>query len=232
MAFSISAWNAFSAHAQGSKINKRTPAAVETPTPESAPVKPDDASYGYEFSQPQFYVKHIVIEHDSNGRGKVEFERLNEGVISEPLQISPTALARIIALYNALNFLDSTANYQAEKQFPNLGTVKLKMQRQARKRMVEFNWTNEKSAAELRDEYRRLADQALFVFDMEVARQNQPLNAPKLLEGLESLLRRNGLSDPKQLVPLLNEITTDEHLPLIARNHATRLLKKINEKTK
>jgi uncharacterized protein (UPF0147 family) len=29
------------------------------------------------------------------------------------------------------------------------------------------------------------------------------------------------------LVPLLKDISTDEHLPLIARNHALRLLKKI-----
>jgi hypothetical protein len=61
------------------------------------------------------------------------------------------------------------------------------------------------------------------------ARENQPLNAPKLMEQLESLLNRNELSDPYQLVPLLREITTDERLPLIARNHAGRLLKRIQK---
>lgn len=215
--------------AQDSKINRRTPPTAESHTPESSSVKADEATFAYEFSQPDFYLKHIVIQHDSSGRGKIEFERLNEGVVSEPLQISPVALARIIGYYTALGFLESNTNYQSERQFPHLGTVRLTMQREPRKRTVEFNWTNDKSVAELREEYRRLSDQAVFVFDMEVARQNQPLNSPKLLEGLETLLRRRGLSDPKQLVPLLNEITTDEHLPLIARNHASRLLKKINE---
>jgi hypothetical protein len=46
------------------------------------------------------------------------------------------------------------------------------------------------------------------------------------MEEFETQLKRNGLSDPLQLVPLLEEISTDEHLPLIARNHALRLLKK------
>ena len=228
MAFSILVFVSQPVDAQNSKINKRTPPALET-TPETAVVSSDDSIYGYEFTQPQFFIKHVIIEHDSNGRGKFSFERQNEGLVSEPLQISPAPLNRILSLYNTLGFLDSNTNYQSEKQFPHLGTVRLTMQSKTRKRTAEFNWTNDKPASELREEYRRLADQALFVFDMEVARANQPLNAPKLLEGLESLLRRNGLSDPEQLVPLLTEITTDEHLPLIARNHAGRLIKKINK---
>jgi hypothetical protein len=229
VAFSILIGLAQQIAAQGSKINKRNPSATETATPAATPLNSDDAIYGYEFTQPQFLVKHIIIEHDSNGRGKFSFERQNQELVSEPLQISPTALSRILTLYSSLGFLESSKNYQSDKQFPHLGTVRLTMQRQTKKRTAEFNWTNDKAVSELGEEYRRLADQALFVFDIDVARENQPLNAPKLLDGLESLLRRNGLSDPEQLVPLLTEITTDEHLPLIARNHADRILKKINK---
>jgi hypothetical protein len=46
---------------------------------------------------------------------------------------------------------------------------------------------------------------------------------------MEMLLTRNDLSDPYQLVPLLNELKTDERIPLIARNHADRILKKIEK---
>ena len=227
VAFCISV-NARSVLAQDSKVNKRATPAVEVPAIEAPSPKADDTVYGYDFRQPEFLVSHIVIQHDSTGRGKLTFERLNEGSISEPLEISPAALARILGLYQTLNFLESNTNYQSDKQFPHLGTMKLSMHRQGRQRTAEFNWTNDNAAAQLVKEYRRVADQAIFVFDMSVARANQPLNAPKLLEGLETLLRRNEISDPHQLVPLLEEITTDEHLPLIARNHAGRLLKKIN----
>ena len=193
--------------------------------------KTEDIKYTYEFSQPKFIVKHIVLQHDANGRGTVTFERLNEDTaIVEPLELSPAALARINAAWQALNFLDSDANYQSDKQFPHLGTMRIGMEQGTRKRVAEFNWTQNDNASTLVNEYRRAADQAIFIFDITIARQNQPLNAPKLMEVLESLLRRDGLSDPTQLLPLLDDLSTDEHIPLIARNHALRLIKKIRGK--
>lgn len=223
-------------HGQSStKTNTRPSATTPTTVPastEAVRLVADGSRYSYEFKQPEFYLRHITIEHDSLGVGKIKFERKNEEVaVEEELQVSPTALARILGLYESLQFLDSQTNYQSEKQFPHMGTMSIRMERGGRKREVEFNWSNNIEATALANEYRRLADQAVFVFDMSVARENQPLNAPKLLEGLESLLKRNAVSDQQQLVPLLKEISTDEHLPLIARNHALRLLKKI-EKTK
>jgi hypothetical protein len=191
----------------------------------SEPVK-----YTYEFSQPKFYVKHILLEHDANGHGTVTFERLNEDVsVVEPLQLSAAALGRINAAWQGLQFLDSSADYQADKQFPHLGTMRIGMERGQQKRVAEFNWTNNTDASILASEYRKAADQAILIFDISVARQNQPLNAPKLMEAMESLLKRNALSDPQQLLPLLNELTTDERIPLIARNHAGRLIKKIQK---
>jgi hypothetical protein len=222
----------FAATAQessGHKQNVRPEATTVAPKVASlAGEAKSSARFSYEFTQPKFYLRHIVIEHDASGRGKITFERLNEEVpIIEDLQISPRALGRIAALWQALQFLDSDKDYQSEKQFPHLGTMKLTMVEGERKRTAEFNWSNVTEAAELVKEYRRVADQANFVFDISVARENQPLNAPKLMESFESLLKRNSLSDPQQVIPLLKEISSDERLPLIARNHAIRLLAKI-----
>lgn len=190
----------------------------------------ESAKYSYEFTQPEFYVRNIVIEHDDNGRGKITFLRLNEETpVVEPIEMSAPALNRLKSLWQALRFLESQENYQADKQFPHLGTMRITMTQGARKRTAEFNWSDNRSAEALVTEYRRVADQAIFVFDMSVARENQPLSAPKLMEYLESALKRNWLSDPQQLIPLLKEISTDDHLPLIARNHALRLLKKIEK---
>lgn len=190
----------------------------------------EKTTYTYEFSQPRFVVNHIILEHDQTGRGTIKFERLNETVpIIEPLQLSPAALARVSALWEALRFLDSDTDYQSSRHFAHLGVMRIGMQRGDRKRVAEFDWTHNSAAAELVSEYRRAADQAIFVFDISLARQNQPLNTPKLMELLESLLKRNGISDPQQLVPLLTDLSTDEHVPLIARNHALRLIKKIQK---
>ncbi|HYJ92753.1 MAG TPA: hypothetical protein VEV84_15690, partial [Pyrinomonadaceae bacterium] len=62
--------------------------------------------------------------------------------------------------------------------------------------------------------------------------ENQPLNAPSLMDELDSYLRRNEISDPKQLLPLLKELSNDERIPLIARNHASKLAEKIDKDKK
>lgn len=213
----------------GAKHNARPDQIAVTPTT-PAENKAEAVKYSYEFSQPKFYIKHILLEHDANGRGTVTFERLNEDVpVVEPLDLSPAALARITSSWQTLQFLDSDTNYQSDKQFPHLGTMRIGMQQGDRKRVAEFNWTHNTDASALINEYRKAADQAILVFDISIARENQPLNAPKLMELMESLLNRDALSDPRQLLPLLQDLSTDERIPLIARNHALRIIKKIKK---
>ena len=216
-----------------SKTNERKP--EPTPTPAGTATRreenkkpPDTTSYFYEFTQPDFMVRHIMIQHDAMGRGKIKFQKQGvDAEIEEPIELSTGALGRILGAWTELNFLDSSESYQSHLQYPHLGTMRLRMERDARKRTAEFNWTDNKTASLLATEYRRVADQAILVFDISVARDTQPLNAPKLMDEFEQQLKRKGLSDPQQMVPLLKEISTDEHLPLIARNHALRLIKKL-----
>lgn len=190
----------------------------------------DKVRYSYEFTQPEFFIRHILISHDENGRGQISFERKDsDEAITDPVELSPSALARIKTLWDTLRFLDSEANYQSERQFPHMGTMKLGMEHGERVRVAEFNWTNDKDASALVNEYRRIADQAIFVFNITLARENQPLEAPKLMDELGKLYKRNGLSDPQQLVPLLRDLSNDERIPLIARNQAGRLLKQIEK---
>jgi hypothetical protein len=232
-AFVVLSAAVFGAAQQSSGIKQNTRPEATAPAATPAPLKKfenDSAHFFFEFTQPEFYIRRIRIEHDANGRGLIKFERLHdETVYEEPLELSPAAATRISGLWQTLHFLDSEENYQSDRQYAHLGTMRLKMERDSRKRTAEFNWTNNKDAFALANEYRRLADQAILVFDISVARESQPLNTPKLMEEFELQLKRNGLSDPQQLVPLLKDISTDEHLPLIARNHALRLIKKIEK---
>ena len=214
-----------------SKRNDRPPASPSVqPTPEPPKITSDARRYSWEFTQRNFIVGHIVIEHDAQGRGTITFERKNEETpIVEPVELSTAASGRIFGLWSDLHFLDSDENYQSPKDFAHLGTYRITLQDGQRKRTAEFNWSNNKTAWSLANEYRRVADQAVLVFDLNLAREMQPLNVPSLLDVMESLRSRDGLSDPRQLVPLLTELKTDEHIPLMARNQAERILKKIGK---
>src|SRR5688572_12725691 len=82
----------------GVKQNARPDLAAPASTP-STPKENEASSarYFYEFTQPAFYVRHITIEHDANGRGQIIFERLNEEVpITEPLELWTAARSRIL----------------------------------------------------------------------------------------------------------------------------------------
>ena len=110
----------------------------------------EPVKYSYEFSQPRFYIRHIVLEHDASGHGTITFERLNEDTpVVEPIQLSPAVLGRITSDWKALQFLDSDTNYQASQQFAHLGTMRLAMEQGGRKRVAEFNWTHNNYAEAL-----------------------------------------------------------------------------------
>lgn len=190
----------------------------------------EDVRYTYEFKQPLFQIPRILIEHDAAGRGRISFEHKNmTETFTEPVELSSDALKRVSQLWDSLRFLDSNTEYQSEKEFPHQGTQSISMQQGTRRRTAEFNWTNDRNAFLLVTEYRRIADQSLFIFDINVARESDPLGTPRLLKNLDALLARNGLSDPRQIIPLLRDLATDERLPLIARHQAERLLKKIDK---
>lgn len=191
---------------------------------------PNVSRYTYEFSQPDFFVYFVHIEHDEKGKGSIRFERRSDTQqITDPIQVSPAALERIRARFDALKFLDSTDNYQGEKTYPSQGKTKLTLKQGGRERTAEFNYSQNAEAQGLADEYRRVSEQALFVFDVSVALENQPLELPKLINRLESLIERKYLSDTQQLLPLIRQLTEDERVPLVGRNQAARILKKLDK---
>lgn len=237
-----------------------TPASAETPEPENtAPEKlpqkknarssesqpkttAEDNSkiedskiyYRYEFSQPDFLIKKMIIEHDENGRGKITFEEKHfDEAVTNDIQLSTVSLERIKNLFDTLNFLDSTENYQSTvRNYPHLGTKKIRSRNDSKERNVEYNWTENADAKALGDEYAKIGYQMVWESDIKAARENQPLETPGLVDVLDSYLRRSEISDPIQMLPFLKELSNDERLPLLARNHILRLMKDIEKRQK
>jgi hypothetical protein len=206
------------------------PAAQTTGASATAKEDANATRYVYEFRQPDFFVYFIHIEHDDSGRGLIRFERRSDTEqITDPFELSPAALERIRARLAALNFLDSTDNYQGERNYPSQGKTRFTLRQAGRERTAEFNYSKNADAQGLAEEYRRASEQALFVFDIKIALESQPLETPKLINRLESLLNRDYLSDKQQLAPLLRELSVDERVPLVGRNQAARLLKKLDK---
>lgn len=189
-----------------------------------------DPCYEYRFEQPGRSIESIKIVHNSAGDGYITFSgRSLAEEIREPLKLSDAIIAKLRSAFDALNFLNSTEDYQFEKDYSHLGTVTITLRDGGRQRTARFNWTTNQTAKILMDEYRRISQREIWRFEFERARENQPLETPRLIDAFESLLDRNEIADPAQMLPLFRKMETDERLPLIARNHAGRLVKKIEK---
>lgn len=204
---------------------------VSTETPENQINKLPD--FVYEYSRPSFPISHIVIEHDENGKGKITFKKKDfDEEYDDPVQLSAATLETLRTHFDALNFLGSTEDYQYEKDYSHLGNVKITLRKEGKERTAAYNWTTNSDAKALMDEYRKISNQYLWMFDMTVARQNQPLETPKIMKAMDGYIRRNEISDPPQMIPFLQDLSNDERVPLITRNDAANLVKQIEKKKK
>jgi len=189
-----------------------------------------DMSFAYKFENPRFYISIIEIDLTANGTGELRFKRgESDEIIDRKLKLLPATTARIRTLYQTTQFLTSSEEYQMSKDFSHLGWMSLSARQGERERKVRFNYTANLDIRELADIFRAIATQEMDLFDIEVAEQYQPLDLPRLVETLETDLRLMRIAEPERLLTKLQEIANNDTQPLIARNHATRMIDSIKK---
>jgi hypothetical protein len=185
--------------------------------------------YHYLFENERFTTPLQEVVFDGKGRGKFRFIRKGGDEIVNKLELSPTLLAQIQSLFDSLNFIEGNEGYQHKKDFSHLGKMTITMVRSGRERSTSFNYTDNQTMSRLVDVFRNIAIQETRVFEIETVRSTDPISTPAQMRLLENELKSNHIADPQRIVPILREIKTDESVPLIARNHAERLLQMIKK---
>ena len=189
--------------------------------------------YFYTFTRPGFTYERILIEHDEAGKGNISFLKSGfDEMITDPIQLTAGTMENLTTAFTVLNFLASNENYQTPRDHSNMGNISITVKKDGRTRTAKYNWTENKQAKALMDEYRRIGNEYTWKFEIGIARQNQPLQAPGLMNTLDTYIKQNEISDPQHLVTLLTELSTDERLPLIARDQAVRISKQIEKAKK
>jgi hypothetical protein len=205
------------------------PFAFSTASAQEPPVTAE-ASFNYKFENARFYISVIEIDLSARGTGELRFKRgESDEVIDRKIKLLPATIARIHRLYDITNFLDSSEEYQDKKDFSHLGWISLSAQQGQRKRLTRFNYTTNKEISELSDIFRAIATQEMHLFDIETSERYQPLDLPRLLDTLENDLSLQRVAEPEQLLAMLREISGNDTQPLIARNHATRMIDSIRK---
>lgn len=184
----------------------------------------------YKFENPKFYISLIEVRVETDATGLVRFKRsISDDLIERPLKLSARTHRRLNELTERLNLLTTDEEFQHKKDFSHLGWTTISVHQGDHERTFRFNYTINADMSELAEILRALATQAIDLFDIDLAQEHQPLDIPRLLEALENDLRLGRIADPDQLADLLRAMMNDDTLPLIARNHASRLIKAISK---
>jgi hypothetical protein len=191
-----------------------------------------EMSFSYKFENPRFDIRVIEIDLNANGSGEVRFTRgTSDEILDCKIKLLPATLTRIRNLFEVSDFLALKTEYQDKRDFKHMGWVTLGAKQGARERKVRFNYTLNPHMNELKDIFLGIAWQEISLFDIENAERYQPLDVPKQLEMLENDLKLARIAEPARVLTALNEIAGDDSQPLIARNHAKRIIEAIKKGT-
>ena len=189
------------------------------------------ASFSYKFENARFHIPLIEIDLAPDGTGELRFKRgESDEIIDLKLKLLPETMERIRTLYGVTGFLTSKDEYQAKKNFSNLGWITLSAREGDLKREVRLNYSENQHIKELYDIFRAIATQQMHLFDLDTAEQYQPLDLPTQLRVLERDLELERIAEPEQMLTALRNINSNDALPLIARNHAKRIVASIEKK--
>jgi hypothetical protein len=187
-------------------------------------------SFNYKFENKRFYVPMMEIDLAADGAGELRFQRgESDDLLDHKFKLLPATMARIRQLLDATGFLDSSDQYQADKDFSHLGWVTLLARQNGRERKAHFNYTQHPQISELADIFRGIATEEIHLFDIETSEQFQPLDLPRLLDAIENDLKLQRITEPERLLAKLQEVAGNPTQPLIARNHATRMVSDIKK---
>jgi len=167
------------------------------------------------------------IQLDAEAKGEVKFRRRQAETVNVPIQLSPPAREKFIALLTATNYLDHPETFESGKKIADLGPKRLTIEMPGGNREATFNYSLRKDVTDLSAFFEGLINQETLGFDIRNAMQFEKLSIPKRLEQIENELKANRISDPDRLIPMLEKIETDQQIVNYARMQAGRIKKRI-----
>ncbi len=185
-------------------------------------------TYLYRFENSRFNISSVEVKLNAKGEGSIKYRKRDEDVeVNEELSLSQAAIQRFHSLISELNFLDSAENYNMGKNLEHMGTTTIRVTAASKEREVVFHYTSHKLMLRLVELFKAVENQHYRTSDLKFARQYSQLDLPKYLKILEGDLKSRKIAEPTQLLPLLEEISLDDTVPLIARNSAARIATQI-----
>jgi len=170
------------------------------------------------------------IQLDANAQGTVKFKRRGAETVLDSILLSTAARQKFLTLLAATNYLEHPETFESGKKIADLGAKHLTIETPAGKRDGTFNYSMRKDVTDLSNFFEGLLNQEALSFDITNAMQFERLSIPKRLEQLQNELKGNRISDPENLVPLLDKIQANQQIMNYARAEAGKIKQEIQTK--
>lgn len=187
--------------------------------------------YYYRFESPVFDMVWAELHFDQTSQGQFIFRRKNdEEAITLDLHLLPETIERIDHYLTEAKFLTSDEDYQGDRDMAHLGTITLRVRQGSRQREVRFNYTRHPAMRSLAELLRNIVTQESRMFSIRLARQYEPLDLDRQLLALKREVKNGWVAEPRKLLPLLEDLQSDEGVLLMARRRAGEIASLIKKR--
>jgi hypothetical protein len=170
------------------------------------------------------------IQLDANAQGTVKFKRRGAESVMDSIQLSTAARQKFLMLLAATNYLEHPETFESGKKIADLGAKHLTIEMPSGTRDGTFNYSMRKDVTDLSNFFEGLLNQETLTFDITNAMQFERLSVPKRLEQLQNEIKGNRISDPENLIPLLDKIQANQQIMNYARAEAGKIKQEIQTK--
>ena len=173
----------------------------------------------FQGSSPEFI--ELTVRDNSNS-ATYDIRQLDEDASAAPFEVSDSLRAKIFALAGELNHFQGQ-DLDVHRKIANLGEKTFRWEQGAVTHETKFNYTLNSSASQLLQIFEGLARQQEHYALLTRRMRYDRLGINDALLQFESELNRGLMPEPKRLVPLLDQISSDPRVVDIARQRARSL---------
>jgi len=177
----------------------------------------------FQGSSPEFI--EVTVQSDSNA-ATYEIRQLDEDPGAQPFEVGEALRSKIFGLTQQLNEFQGQ-DLDVHRKIANLGEKTLRWQQGNVSHETKFNYTLNSAATQLLQIFEGLARQQEHYALLERRIRYDRLGINDALLQFESDLNRGLLPEPQRLVPLLEQISSDQKFVEIARQRARALADRV-----
>jgi len=172
--------------------------------------------------------EYVSLTVDADGQATYDGRQLADAPSPRTLRISAGTTTRLFSLAESLGYFRSL-NLESRHKVADLGRKTLTYEANGATGRVEYNYTENRTAQELTEQFEKIANVEEHISQLEYATKYDPLSLPGQLRQIQVELNEHALLETALLVPTLEKIASNSRFLHLAQSRAQDILDRVRE---